>query len=94
MKTKVAYIFLSADADSVQHRNQVTTDSVELTIVVARNYADATAVAIELVDDGITSIELCGGFGNAGTAQIVTAVDNIGNIGNITVGVVRFDLHP
>jgi hypothetical protein len=41
------------------------------------------------VDEGIQAIELCGGFGNVGTAKIVEAVG-----GKVPVGVVRFDVHP
>ncbi len=89
MKLKAAFIFLSPDADSAQHRSQVITEGVELTVVGARNYADAITVATELSNDGITSIELCGGFGIAGTAQIASAVGN-----KAAVGAVRFDLHP
>jgi len=42
----------------------------------------------ELVEkEGIGAIELCGGFGNAGTARIAAAV-------KVPVGAVRFDIHP
>lgn len=34
-------------------------------------------------------IELCGGFGAAGTARIAKAVE-----GKAAVGAVRFDIHP
>ena len=46
-------------------------------------------MALKLVDEGIEAIELCGGFGNKGTARIVDAVT-----GKAAVGVVRFDGHP
>lgn len=39
--------------------------------------------------EGVVAIELCGGFGNAGTARIAAAVD-----GKAVVGAVRFDGHP
>ncbi|MGW8186107.1 MAG: DUF6506 family protein [Desulfobacterales bacterium] len=42
-----------------------------------------------MVDEGIEAVELCGGFGNKGTARIVDAV-----AGKAAVGVVRFDGHP
>lgn len=89
MKLKAAFIFLSPDADSTQHRNQVITDSVELTVIGTRDYDDAVSVAKELAYDGTVAIELCGGFGTAGTAKITDAVGN-----KAAVGVVRFDLHP
>lgn len=57
--------------------------------VAAGNYKEAEAVAVELVNEGIAAIELCGGFGNRGTARIAEAV-----AGKASVGVVRFDGHP
>jgi len=42
-----------------------------------------------LVLEGVEAIELCGGFGNKGTARIAEAV-----AGKAAVGVVRFDGHP
>ena len=89
MTLKAAFIFLSPDADSEQHRNDVAIKNVELTDVATRNYDDAVSVARDLVKKGITSIELCGGFGHAGAARIASAVE-----GQASVGVVRFDVHP
>ena len=41
------------------------------------------------MSQGIAAIELCGGFGINGTAQIKAAVP-----ATVAVGVVRFDGHP
>ena len=87
MTLKAAFIFLSPDAK--HEKSVVATPSVELTVVATHNYDDAVDVACELADLGIKSIELCGGFGHAGTALIANAVK-----GKATVGVVRFDIHP
>ena len=89
MTLKAAFIFLSPDADSEQDRNVIATKNVELTAVATRSYDDAASVARELVKKGISSIELCGGFGNVGAARIASAVE-----GKASVGVVRFDTHP
>lgn len=67
----------------------MVTPQVELAAVAAGNYKEAEAVAVELVNEGIAAIKLCGGFGNGGAAQIAETV-----VGKAAVGVVRFDGHP
>jgi hypothetical protein len=89
MSLKAAFIFLAKGANSKTDRHVVSTPSVDLTVVGAASYADAETVAKNLVADGIAAIELCGGFGIAGTARIAKAV-----AGKAAVGVVRFDGHP
>lgn len=85
---KAAFIFIAPNADPATHRNWVRTGAVDLLAVAVRDYDQAEALARELVEkEGIAAVELCGGFGNAGTARIAAAVD-------VPVGVVRFDIHP
>ncbi len=89
MALKAAFVFLAPDVDPKQHRETVITPMVELTAVAVNNYSEAVRVCQELVEQGIVAIELCGGFGHVGTAQVVEAVQ-----GKAAVGVVRFDAHP
>ncbi|MEA4855029.1 MAG: DUF6506 family protein [Solidesulfovibrio sp.] len=85
---KAAFIFIAPEADPAVHRAWTRTPKVHLLTVGVANYAQAEALAKELVDaEGIAAIELCGGFGNAGTARIAAAVP-------VPVGAVRFDIHP
>jgi hypothetical protein len=85
---KAAFIFIAPGGDPAQHRNWVRTGAVDLLAVAVGDYAQAEALAKELVEkEGIAAIELCGGFGAAGTARVAAAVD-------VPVGVVRFDVHP
>ena len=87
---KAAFIFVAPEADPDTHRQWVKTDKVEVLTVAVKDYAGAVALAPKLVDEeGIAAIELCGGFGNKGTAMMVDAVK-----GKVPVGVVRFDIHP
>ena len=86
---KAAFIFVAPKADPAIHRQWVKTDAVHLLAIGVKSYAQAEDTARALVDEGIAAIELCGGFGNRGTARIVDAVG-----GRIPVGVVRFDIHP
>ena len=67
----------------------MVTSEVELTTVAICGYAETEKTAKSLVTKGIEAIELCGGFGNSGTARIVAAV-----AGKADVGAVRFDCHP
>ena len=89
MALKAAFIFLSQDGNPEIHHNEVATENVSVTTVAVRNYVEAAIVATKLVDQGITAIELCGGFGIDGVAMVKQAVKD-----RAAVGVVRFDLHP
>lgn len=89
MNIKAAFIFLSPDADPSVTKGIVKTESVELSVIGASNYTEAVDVVSRLIDQGVTSIELCGGFGLIGTARIAESVKS-----NISVGAVRFDCHP
>jgi hypothetical protein len=89
MGLKAAFIFLAPGVDSEKHQATVSTPEVELIAVAANNYGEAQELAKKLVADGVVAIELCGGFGNKGTAMITEAV-----AGKAAVGAVRFDVHP
>lgn len=89
MALKAAFIFLAPGANAAQHRSVVRTPEVELTTVGASNYEQAEEAVRLLLDQGITAIELCGGFGAAGTARIAAAAGS-----RAAVGAVRFDIHP
>ena len=86
---KAAFIFVAPAADPTVHRQWVKTAKVHLLAVGVKDYAQAVETARALVKEGIAAIELCGGFGNRGTAMITEAVGD-----KIPVGVVRFDIHP
>ena len=89
MKVNAAFIFIAPEADASKHNAFIETAIVDLKVVGVKDYADAEAVAKKLVADGVAAIELCGGFGNEGTARIAAAVGD-----KAKVGVVRFDCHP
>ncbi|QHE86222.1 DUF6506 family protein [Hydrogenophaga sp. BPS33] len=89
MALKAAFIFLAPGANPAEHRSVVRTPEVELTTIGAPNYEQAELVVRSLLDQGIVAVELCGGFGTAGTARIAAAAGS-----GVAVGVVRFDIHP
>ncbi|MGC7873344.1 DUF6506 family protein [Desulfosporosinus sp. SYSU MS00001] len=89
MKLKAAFIFVAPEADYRKNRSVVETPQVDLTVVGVKDYAMASMAAQELVSEGVGAIELCGGFGIIGTAEVKKAVGD-----KAVVGVVRFDNHP
>lgn len=89
MTLRAAFLFLAAGAQPAEHRSVVRTPQVDLFVVGVADYAQAESQARALVADGVVAIELCGGFGTAGTARIAAAV-----AGKAAIGVVRFDGHP
>lgn len=88
-KVKVAFVFVAPETDKSMHRAEIDTPILVLSVVGVKNYDEAEQVALELVEKGVTAIELCAGFGNEGTARIAKAVGD-----KAVVGAVRFDLHP
>lgn len=89
MSVKAAFIYVAPENDYNVHRTTIDSPVVKLTVVGVKNYDEAKLVALQLVEEGITAIELCAGFGSEGTAMIAKAVGD-----KALVGVVRFDLHP
>ena len=89
MVLKAAFLFVASGADPAIHRSTVMTPEVELTTVGVGSYSQAEQTARELVNEGISAIELCGGFGIEGTARVKKSVGE-----KAVVGVVRFDIHP
>lgn len=89
MSVKAAFIYIAPENDLNKHRAVIDSPVVELSIVGVKSYDEAERVAVQLVEEGITAIELCAGFGNEGTARVSRAVGD-----KALVGVVRFDLHP
>lgn len=89
MALKAAFMFVAPEAEAEKHRAVVVTPAVELTVVGVKDYQAAVQAAKQLVAEGVSAIELCGGFGIEGAAAVKKAVQ-----GKAVVGVVRFDNHP
>jgi hypothetical protein len=84
----IAFIVLANQSDPAKHRMVLQTPDYDLTVVAVPDYEAAVQVVKELYNEGIEMIELCGGFGNLGTAEVARAVPKA------HLGVVRFDGHP
>lgn len=86
---KAAFIFIAPEAIPETNYSWVKTPEVEVKTLAVSSYKQACEQVIILLEEGITAIELCAGFGNQGVAKIVEITQ-----GKADVGVVRFDRHP
>ncbi|NMC11404.1 MAG: hypothetical protein GYA34_00805 [Chloroflexi bacterium] len=86
--SEIVFMALSSGANPEIHTATIGTPSYELKVVVVPDYASAKEQAKKMAKDGAKFIELCGGFGFEGVAEIKKVVPNI------CIGVVRFDVHP
>jgi hypothetical protein len=89
MPLKGAFIFIAPNGDPSVHKSVIDTGEVILTTISVKSYESAVEVAKKLADEGVTAIELCGGFGLKGAYLVGEAVN-----GKAVTGVVRFDIHP
>jgi len=87
---RAAFLFVFPGGDAREHSTVVAAPAgLELTVIGVNDYRQAADVARELAEQGVGLIELCGGFGHIGAAEVAKAVG-----GKAQVGVVRFDAHP
>jgi len=86
---KAAFIFIAPEAMPDVNYSWVKTPEVEVKTVAVSSYKQACQHVNILIDEGITAIELCAGFGNQGVAEMTQAAR-----GRAQIGVVRFDNHP
>jgi hypothetical protein len=87
------FIYLGlGEEDPAVDRAVVQGGGLKTTIVAVPTRDAAVDVAVELVDAGAQSIELCGGFGSAVTTRVIEAVGD-----RVPVGAVSYSMesvHP
>ena len=89
-KVRIAFMYIADNAIPEKHRIIAPSpEHLEMTIIGVKDFEQAKETALKLVEEGIKTIELCGGFGYKATAKIKDAVGD-----SAEVGVVRFDKHP
>ncbi len=86
---KAAFMFIAPDANPEQHQGWIKTPGVEVKTLAVSSYLQACGSLENLINEGIVAVELCGGFGHQGVAQLTHAA-----AGRVQIGVVRFDQHP
>lgn len=84
---KWAFIYLGSGAEDPEvDRAVIERGGLTTTVVAVPEPAAAVEAAIELVESGAQSIELCGAFGPAGTARVVEAVGDRIPVGSVGYG--------
>ena len=86
---KLCFMFISPSIQEGVRRQVMEFTNGQMITIGVSSYQLACSEAKKLVDEGVIMIELCGGFGNLGVAQIAEAIEF-----RIPVGVIRFDNHP
>lgn len=85
--TKWGFIYLGlGDEDPAVDRAVIGRGDLTTTIVAVPDKETAVDVAVELVEAGAQSIELCGGFGTATAARVIDAVGDRVPVGAVTYG--------
>ncbi|MGH3682790.1 MAG: DUF6506 family protein [Natronosporangium sp.] len=74
-------------ADPVADRFMIDRDGQRTTLVPVPDEAVAAQVAVELVNEGVELIELCGGFPISAAARVAEAVGGRVPVGWVTFGV-------
>lgn len=86
MKKKYAFLLMGEHYDPEVHRCRFETARDIVLLRTVRDFAEAKAVAVELKDDGVGAMEVCGAFGPEKTAELVALTG-----GEVAVGYVVHD---
>jgi Family of unknown function (DUF6506) len=86
--TNWAFIYLgTGNEDPAVDRAVIEQGGLATTVVAVPDRAAAVDAAVDLVDAGAQSIELCGGLGPAVAAEVVAATNGRVPVGAVTYGV-------
>jgi hypothetical protein len=83
---KMGFIVTGAGLDPALHRHEMATAAFTLIAVGISDVSEAPAVARALVDEGVELLELCGGFGPLGTAEVLDAIGRSVPVGAVGYG--------
>jgi hypothetical protein len=78
------FMYLDPGADPAKHRAVSNSPGVKVTVVGVPNLEIGAKVAKQMVKDGVHLIELCAGFGYAGSTAIQSAVGKDFPVGMIS----------
>lgn len=84
--THWAFIYTADGASAAGDRIVNDNGTCRSIFVGVPTVADGVALAAALVDDGAQLIELCGGFGPLGTAQVIDAIGLRVPVGSVGYG--------
>lgn len=82
-----AFIYLGlGEEDPAVDRTVIERGGLRTTVVAVPEPSVAVEVAVEMVDAGAKSVELCGAFGPAWTARVIEATGGRVPVGTVTYG--------
>ena len=85
--TNWAFIYLgTGEEDPALDRAVIERGGLRTTMVAVPEKSAAAGVAVELVDGGAQSIELCGAFGPVWAARVIEAIGGRVPVGSVTYG--------
>ena len=85
--SKWGFIYLgTGDEDPARDRATIEVGGLTTEFVAVPTREAAVAAAVELVEDGAQSIELCGGLGTVAAARVVDAVGDRVPVGAVAYG--------
>lgn len=83
---KFGFIVTGAGLDPAQHRLVMASPVFAMIAIGVAEASQGPAAAQALVRDGVQLIELCGGFGPLGTAQVIAAINGAVPVGSVGYG--------
>jgi hypothetical protein len=84
--TKFGFIVTGAGLRPDEHRSVMRSPLFEMIAVGVARPEEGVAVAVQLVEEGVQLIELCGGFGPLWTARVLEAVQGRVPVGSVGYG--------
>ena len=83
---KLLQVEQGSGLDPATHRIEMRSASFTMVAVGVADAAGAPDVARAMVSEGIELIELCGGFGPLGTAEVLRTIDRAVPVGSVGYG--------
>ncbi|MFD2792816.1 DUF6506 family protein [Promicromonospora vindobonensis] len=82
-----AFVYEHPGSDPVRDRHRLGGGGQDTELIPVPTASDAAEIAADLVREGVSLIELCGGFDTATVAAVVAAVDGRAAVGHVTYSV-------
>jgi len=74
MKPAGLYMFVDPSVDSARHRAEIETSKIKMLIQGVESVEEGVSMAKKYVQEGVSIVELCGGFGYRGAKEVSDAV--------------------
>ncbi|MGJ7529982.1 DUF6506 family protein [Variovorax sp. GB1P17] len=84
--TRFGFIVTGAGLDPSRDRCVLEAGAFRMVTVGVPTAAEGPQAARALLSEGVQLIELCGGFGPAGTAAVLSAIDGAVPVGSVGYG--------